>query len=175
MDRLSLKAAAEVLGISEDGVRKRVKRGSIPHDRDETGKLYVYLDASATKADTSADTSADAPGAGAGHQIGDRDELIEELRDRVRALEEANRETRRLLAGALERIPAIEAPGDEPQGAETARETAEGAEGPRARPRASDDRAAALVASHLRGLTPAGGAFTSPASRQRASREPDKT
>ncbi len=110
MDRLSLKAAAEVLGISEDGVRKRLKRGSIPHDRDETGKLYVYLDASETKADTSADTSADAPGAGAGHQIGDRDELIEELRDRVRALEEANRETRRLLAGALERIPAIEPP-----------------------------------------------------------------
>ena len=34
----------------------------------------------------------------------DRDELVEELRSRVRALEEANRENRRLLAAALHRF-----------------------------------------------------------------------
>jgi hypothetical protein len=39
------------------------------------------------------------------------DVLIAELQDRVRSLEEANRENRRLLAAALERIPPqLEAP-----------------------------------------------------------------
>ncbi len=64
----------------------------------------------------------------------DRDERITELRDTVRDLrerldreEEANRENRRLLAAALERIPAIEAPRDEPHAPETAPETSEGA------------------------------------------------
>jgi hypothetical protein len=38
------------------------------------------------------------------------DVLIAELQDRVRSLEEANRENRRLLAAALERIPALEPP-----------------------------------------------------------------
>jgi hypothetical protein len=64
MESMSLKDAAEVLGISEDGVRKRVKRGSIPHNRDEVGKLYVYLDASETEADASGDAAADAPVSG---------------------------------------------------------------------------------------------------------------
>jgi hypothetical protein len=37
-------------------------------------------------------------------------ELMEELRDRVRSLEEANRENRRIIAALTSRIPEIEAP-----------------------------------------------------------------
>ena len=37
-------------------------------------------------------------------------ELIEELRDRVRSLEEANRENRRISAALTSRIPELEAP-----------------------------------------------------------------
>jgi len=129
MDRLSLKEAAEVLGISEDGVRKRVKRGSIPHDRDESGKLYVYLDASKPEADTSPD--------GSGDPLPDR--LIEELREQNRRLweelehrKEEGRRKDHLLAAALERIPAIEAPRDEPHGPETPDEKPEGSETPEA-------------------------------------------
>jgi hypothetical protein len=36
--------------------------------------------------------------------------LVEELRDRVRSLEEANRENRRIIAALTSRIPAIQAP-----------------------------------------------------------------
>lgn len=38
-----------------------------------------------------------------------RDELIEELRDRVRFLEESNRENRRIIAGLVQRVPELEA------------------------------------------------------------------
>jgi hypothetical protein len=38
------------------------------------------------------------------------DLLIAELQDRVRSLEEANRENRRIIAALTSRIPAIEAP-----------------------------------------------------------------
>jgi hypothetical protein len=59
-----------------------------------------------------------------------RDELVDELRDRVRRLEQdldtrdrELSEMRRLLAGALERIPEIEAPRDSPPEPRAARET----------------------------------------------------
>ena len=49
------------------------------------------------------------------------DVLIAELQDRVRSLEEANRENRRIIAALTSRIPAIEAPEtveDAPESAE---------------------------------------------------------
>ncbi len=110
MDRLSLKAAAELLGISEDGVRKRVKRGSIPHERDQDGKIYVYLDASETQPDTSGDTRY-------------LEALVEQLRSENAYLREEARRKDHLLAAALERIPAIEAP-EAPQEPRESPETA---------------------------------------------------
>ena len=100
MDRRSLKEAAEVLGISEDGVRKRVKRGSIPHDRDEDSKLYVYLDASETEPDTSGDASGDTPVW----------TLVDQLRSENEYLREESRRKDHIIAGLVERVPALEAP-----------------------------------------------------------------
>jgi hypothetical protein len=42
-ERVTVGEAAKRLGISESAVRKRVQRDQIDHDRDEGGKLYVYL------------------------------------------------------------------------------------------------------------------------------------
>jgi|SRR5215204_3184743 len=100
MDRLSLREAAEVLGISEDGVRKRVKRGSIPHEREEDGKLYVYLDVSETEPDMSGDTSGDAPVW----------TLVDQLRSENEYLREESRRKDHIIAGLVERVPALEAP-----------------------------------------------------------------
>jgi excisionase family DNA binding protein len=44
MDRFTLDQAAETLGISKDAVRKRVKRGTLPHTKDPDGKVHVFLD-----------------------------------------------------------------------------------------------------------------------------------
>ena len=100
LNRLTVAEAADRLGITQDAVRQRIRRDTIRHDKDENGRVYVYLDSTNTDHDSVRDTVHD----------GVRDELVEELRDRVRSLEEANRENRRLLAAAFERIPAIEAP-----------------------------------------------------------------
>lgn len=43
MERLSLKDAAEVLKISESGVRARFKKGQIEGERDNSGKIWVFV------------------------------------------------------------------------------------------------------------------------------------
>ena len=45
VDRLTIQEAARRLGISEGAVRKRVTRGSLEHDKEDDGRVYVYLDA----------------------------------------------------------------------------------------------------------------------------------
>jgi hypothetical protein len=68
--RLTVHDAARRLGISEDAVRMRVKRGKLTADK-EGGRLYVLLDIGPTIEPTTDRT----------------DELIEELKDRVHRLE----------------------------------------------------------------------------------------
>jgi hypothetical protein len=100
--RMRVYDAAHRLGISEDAVRMRVKRGTLDAQR-EGGRLYVVLEGEPTP------------------EPADRtDELLNELRDRVRSLEEANRENRRIIAALTARIPAIEAPPDATEAPETA-------------------------------------------------------
>jgi hypothetical protein len=45
VDRLTIQEAARRLGISEGAVRKRVTRDSLQHEKDDDGRIYVYLDA----------------------------------------------------------------------------------------------------------------------------------
>jgi len=114
--------AADRLGITEAAVRGRIKRGTLGSYR-ESGKVYVILGGgeSPTNRDAPHDVPHDAPR--------DQSELVEELRDRVRALEEANRENRRIIAAPTSRIPQLEAPRDEPREPhETSVEKPEGSE-----------------------------------------------
>ena len=109
--RITVHDAARQLGISEDAVRMRIKRGTLSADK-EGGRLYVLLDIEPTLDRTG--------------------ELIEELRGRVHSLEhqldqerEANRENRRIIVALTSRIPAIEAPQEASEAAETVEEEAE--------------------------------------------------
>ncbi len=107
-----------ILGISAEAVRGRIRRGTIPVER-EDGTVYVLLEGledRRTTADQSR-TTADQPG---DRTRSDSGALISEMRDRIASLErqleqerQANSEHRRLLAAALERIPPqLEAPTD---------------------------------------------------------------
>jgi excisionase family DNA binding protein len=108
-NRLSVYEAAEVMGVTVDAIRKRVSRGTIPHERDDDGRVWVLLDTDQDAASKVQDT--DQPQSAS-------DVLISEMRDRIASLErqleqerQANSEHRRLLAAALERIPPqLEAP-----------------------------------------------------------------
>jgi excisionase family DNA binding protein len=98
--------AARVLGISEDAVRMRVKRGKLDAER-EGGRLYVLLTPEPTQDPTG------------------RTEMIEELRDRLRYVEgqlEQERNARyradELLARLMERGQ-LEAPSSPPDATES--------------------------------------------------------
>ncbi len=143
--RYTVPEAAEALGVTVDAIRSRIKRHTIMHVR-EDGRVYVLLsgDQGVTSHDQG-DDQGDAHHADQPPQTGPdhRDELLEELRDRVRALEEANRENRRIIAGLVQRIPELEASQETPQAPQTAPETSEGARIPVGHGRGSDGRTGA--------------------------------
>ena len=87
-----------MLGLTVDAVRKRVKRGTLESEKDADGRLYVFLDA-----DPPHSYPGDRPRSGT-------DRLISTLEEQLRLEREAHAEARRLLAAALERIPALEPP-----------------------------------------------------------------
>ena len=121
--RLTVTEAAEVLEISGDAVRSRIKRGTLSTVR-EGGRVFVVL--GATDRRTAQAQPTHAPG---------EDRLYQEMQERIRYLEsqvEEEREARRradtLLARLMDRLPELEAP-PEPSGSpETAEEEIQRAE-----------------------------------------------
>jgi hypothetical protein len=99
--RVHISEAAVLLGVSKDAVRMRVKRGTLRSEWGGVGRLYVWVNDN-----LHADPNAVHPEA----QVEAWRELIDELRDRVRSLEESNRENRRIIAALTQRIPELEAP-----------------------------------------------------------------
>lgn len=132
--RLDVKAAADELGLSVEAVRKRIARGTLRSEKGPDGTRYVCLDEGPDGAKTSNGTG---PDGRADALLDAKDETIAELRERVeqlsRIMETRDEELRRkdhLLAAALERIPELEAPRDEPHAPETASEEPEEVETP---------------------------------------------
>ena len=125
---MTVDEAARHYGLTVDAIRKRVQRGKIPHVKDGAGRVRIILDESETLQDDSPDST--------GQPVaGDvRDELIEELRDRVRYLERQVEEERsaryradELLARLMDRVQ-LEAPSEAEasEDAETVEEEPEG-------------------------------------------------
>jgi hypothetical protein len=135
--RLTVAEASEALGVTVEAIRGRIKRGTLEHERD-SGTVYVLLDA-------------DHPPTGhrpADDQTSDQarpdegEDMVGELRDRIRYLErqvEEERESRRradtilaqLSAANAEQartIRALEAPQAPPEDAETVEEATDEAE-----------------------------------------------
>jgi hypothetical protein len=117
--RATVSEAADIIGISAEAVRMRIRRGTLPSERHE-GTVYVILDTDRTQR----------VGDMSGNVSGDRtDELLEalrgqvhDLRDQLQAERQGHAEARRLLAAALERIPAIEAPQEPSEASKTVEE-----------------------------------------------------
>jgi excisionase family DNA binding protein len=119
--RLTVQEAAEVLGTSVDAVRMRVRRGSLESEKDPDGRVHVWVNGDSTETKPRLDGEPSA-------LISAKDETISTLREQLQAERQAHAEARRLLAAALERIPAIEAPQEPPEDAETVEEAPEGAQ-----------------------------------------------
>jgi len=125
MHRVTVAEAAKLLGISADGVRMRVRRGTIDHEKDENGRLVVYVDETELERNEAQDATADMYLAMLEGQIEQLRNDVQDWKEQLREEREANRENRRLLAAALERLPpALEAPGKASSEAQERSETA---------------------------------------------------
>jgi hypothetical protein len=118
--------AADALGITVDAVRSRVKRGTIDHER-KGGRVYVLLgtDESRPGHDQYTDQVTDK---GARESEDRTAELIATLREQLQAERQAHAEARRIIAGLVERIPAIEAPQEASEASGTVEEEPDRAE-----------------------------------------------
>lgn len=122
--RVTLREAADILGLSKEAVRKRVIRGTLRSEKGEDGRGYVYLDSGGDEAPTPE------PGA-----------LTSELRNRIAYLENLvetrDEEIRRrdtIIMNMTEAMKALsppaqgtEAPQEPTEAAETVEQESEGA------------------------------------------------
>jgi hypothetical protein len=119
--RLTVQEAAEVLGTSVDAVRMRVRRGSLESEKDPDARVYVWVDGDASE------TKPELEGESTG-LISAKDETIRVLHEQLQAEKQAHAEARRLLAGALDRIPPqLETPRESSEASESVVEDCGGA------------------------------------------------
>ena len=90
MDRVTVEQAAHILGIKEESVRKRISRGKLRSNKDEDGRLLVYVDGTGTVGDGYGDRSV----TDGDEQPDLARELIEEMRGRISSLEHQMSEER---------------------------------------------------------------------------------
>jgi hypothetical protein len=115
--RVTVAEASDLLGISEGAVRMRVKRRTLPSTR-KGGQLYILLNIDPTP-------EPERPHDGTHDRTS---ELIDTLREQLEAERQAHAEARRIIAGLVERIPAIEAPSEARGSPQTVEEEPERAE-----------------------------------------------
>ncbi len=90
-DRVTIQEAARRLGIKDDGVRKRIQRGTLHHEKDPDGRVYVFLH---TTQDTSQSASQDGVHRPTGNLFKDnlrnesKDKTINVLEDQIQYLKE---------------------------------------------------------------------------------------
>ena len=125
-NRASVHEAADALGVTVDAIRKRIQRGTIPHERHEDGRVYVLLDAASTPRNTDQDKYPDKYRTHA--LVESLGAQVEYLKGVVATRDEEIRRRDHIIAGLVERVPALEAPRN---GHETPDDAAEGTESPR--------------------------------------------
>jgi len=121
--RVTVAQAAEILGVTVEAVRGRIKRKTLEHER-HSGTVYVLLpaDQMPTGRQPGDDQTTDQPQSDSTALISAKDETIATLRDQLEAERQAHAEARRIIAGLVERIPAIEAPSEARESPQTAEE-----------------------------------------------------
>ncbi len=124
-----MKQAAEVLGISSEGVRQRIRRGTLESDKDADGRVYVWIDGEANGSER------------------DTDGVIPRLENEVEWLRREVERKDALLMTLMHRVPELEAPSAQRDAPVT---LSEPSEGPEHRPATGGAQEAAERSSWLR-------------------------
>ncbi len=122
--RMTVAQAAVLLGLSEDAVRSRLKRGTLGKEKDADGTVFVVLEANrrlgrpTTNGDrpTTDQTTDQSALALMQAHLDSLGEQLTYIRDQLDQEREANRENRRIIAGLVQRVPELE-PVPEPRDA----------------------------------------------------------
>ena len=124
LTRLTVAEAAVRLGVTQDAIRQRIRRDSIPHEKDDSGRVYVFLDPTNTDHDGAYEEHHDA--------IRDRvrDALIDELRKQNDFLRAELERKDAILLTMAQRIPELEPAAEAPESPERAAAATEGGEHP---------------------------------------------
>ena len=105
LERLTVAQAAAQLGVSQDTIRKRIRRNTIDYDQDPDGRIYVYVDSSEVVQDESSDASME-------RLVQVQQDDIEFLRRQFETRTEETRRRDSIIAALAQRLPEIEAPSE---------------------------------------------------------------
>ena len=119
--RLTVPQAAEALGVTVDAVRGRIRRRKLESEQ-QAGTVYVWLDAPEEGGSRGPSSTSHRPSDDPSERIEDFREQVAYLREQLQAERQAHAEARRIIAGLVERIPAIEAPSEARESPQTAEE-----------------------------------------------------
>ena len=108
VDRVRVPEAAEMMGVTQSAIRKRVHRGTIPWDKDHEGRIYVYVEPSEMRPETRGGKARDTSAGQSG------EELVEAYRDQVEFLRRELERKDTLLMSLTQRVPELE-PAQEPR------------------------------------------------------------
>src|SRR5215216_3608159 len=108
LDRITVAQAADRLGVTQDAVRKRVARGTIRHDKDAEGRIFVYLDTFERESKTDQDEG--------------QDKYTRSLEDQIEFLRQELERKDTIIMSLTQRIPELEASAEPREGPETASE-----------------------------------------------------
>ncbi len=117
-DRVTVAEAAVRLGVKEQAIRKRIQRGTLVHDKDGDGRVYVYLDTQDRATGTGTD-------AGMSTLVQSLQEQIAYLRQEAEDWKEEASRKDTIIMSLTQRIPELEAPAKPREASDTAHEPSE--------------------------------------------------
>src|ERR671912_2040808 len=107
LDRLTVAQAANRLGITQDAVRKRIARGTIGHEKDHEGRIFVYLDTFESEYETDQDNVQDRESKTVLDD--DQDKYTRSLEDQIGFLRRELERKDTIIMSLTQRIPELEA------------------------------------------------------------------
>jgi hypothetical protein len=127
--RVTVAEAAVLLGLSEDAIRSRLKRGTLRKEKARDGTVLVVLGTDGATDRPIAQGDRPLSTDQATGQPTDQGDLLEVLREQLEYMREhlnqerdANRENRRIIAGLVQRVPELEAAPEPRESPQTASE-----------------------------------------------------